>query len=56
MRSFMIKILTNSVARLIPFVENSLELLKDLNQFYNIGENIYVIIKIYLVWHVWSLV
>ena len=42
MRSFLITILIKSVSRLMPFVENPVELLRDLSQFYNIGENVYV--------------
>jgi hypothetical protein len=30
------------MTRIMPFVENALELLKDLQQFYQIGEMVYV--------------
>lgn len=35
-------ILTKSMLRIMPHVENALELLKDFQQFYQIGEMVYV--------------
>ena len=42
LRSFLITILTKSVARLMPYCDDPIELLRDFSQFYNIGENVYV--------------
>lgn len=44
LRMFLITILTKSVSRLMPFCEDHVQLLRDLAQFYNVGENVYVLL------------
>ena len=46
-RRLLLTIITKSMTRIMPFVEDPLELLKDLQQFYQIGELVYVYFVLY---------
>lgn len=41
-RKFLITILLKSMIRMLPFIEDGLALLRDIQQFYQIGEMVYV--------------
>lgn len=42
-RRFLITILLKSMIRMLPFIEDGVGLLRDIQQFYQIGEMVYVI-------------
>lgn len=52
-RRFLITILLKSMIRMLPFIEDGVGLLRDIQQFYQIGEMVYVINDNNLVWDVW---
>lgn len=41
-RRFLITILLKSMIRMLPFIEDGMSLLRDIQQFYQIGEMVYV--------------
>ncbi len=43
-RKFLITILLKSMIRMLPFIEDGMSLLRDIQQFYQIGEMVYVIL------------
>lgn len=43
----LLTILAKSMIRIMPYVEDALELLKDFQQFYQIGELVYVLDCVY---------
>jgi hypothetical protein len=44
-RKLLLTILAKSMVRIMPYVENGLEILRDFQQFYQIGELVYVFIN-----------